>query len=90
MLLAELFNDNKDILYNEAMMEEITNQIAIMINEVRIEWYYKSHLLDFLRSLIYYKDKHIAVNQSRILAKLQDSKKNFIYYMFDKVDKIPN
>jgi hypothetical protein len=25
MLLAELFNDNKDILYNENMMEDITN-----------------------------------------------------------------
>jgi hypothetical protein len=24
MLLAELFNDNKDILYNENIMEEIT------------------------------------------------------------------
>lgn len=59
-----------------------------MINEVMIEYYYKSHLLDFLRSLIYYKDKHIVINQSRILAKLQDSKKKHIYYMFDKLDKI--
>jgi hypothetical protein len=61
-----------------------------MINEVNIQWYYKSHLLDFLRSLIYYKDKHIVINQSRILAKLQDSKKKFIYYMFDKIDKSSN
>jgi hypothetical protein len=36
LLLAELFNDNKDILYNENMMEKITNEIAEMINEVRI------------------------------------------------------
>jgi hypothetical protein len=41
-------------------------------------------MLDFLRSLIYYKDKHITINQSRILAKLQDSKKKDIYYRFDK------
>jgi len=55
-----------------------------MINKVPIKNYYKSHMLDFLRSLIYYKDKHIIINQSRILAKLQDSKKKAIYYRFDK------
>ena len=71
-------------------MENITISIAQMVNDVRIEWYYKSHLLDFLRSLIYYKDKHIGINQTRILAKLQDSKKKNIYYMFDKMDKMPN
>lgn len=42
--------------------------------------YYKSHLLDFCRSLIYYKDQQIAINQSRILAKLQDPKKQNIFY----------
>lgn len=40
--------------------------------------------MDFFRSLIYYKDKYIPINQSRILAKMQDSKKNQIYYMFEK------
>lgn len=42
--------------------------------------YYKSHLLDFCRSLIFYKDQQISINQSRILAKLQDPKKQNIYY----------
>lgn len=57
-----------------------------MINNVPIHNYYKAHILDFLRSLIYYKDKHIIINQSRILAKLQDSKKKHIYYRFDKLE----
>lgn len=51
-----------------------------MINKVPVKTYYKSHLLDFFRTMLYYKDKHIIVNQSRILAKLQDSKKKHIYY----------
>ena len=54
------------------------------MNEVPIADYYKSHILDFLRSLIYYKDRHISVNQGRILAKLQDSKKPNIHYRFDR------
>lgn len=54
-----------------------------MVDKVPIENYYKSHLLDFFRSLVYYKDRHIIVNQSRILAKLQDSEKKSIYYRFD-------
>jgi hypothetical protein len=54
------------------------------VNEVPIADYYKSHILDFLRSLIYYKDRHISVNQGRILAKLQDSKKPNIHYRFDR------
>ena len=56
-------------------MEDTTNEISKLINDVPIDDYYKSHILDFLRSLVYYKDKHISINQSRILAKLQDSKK---------------
>jgi hypothetical protein len=55
-----------------------------MVNTVPVETYYKSHLLDFFRTMIYYKDKHIVVNQSRILAKLQDSKKKNIFYRIDK------
>lgn len=86
LLLSELFIDNKDILYNENLMSDITAEIADMINKVAILWYYKSHLLDFLRSLIYYKDKNISINQSKILAQLQDSKKVAIFYMFDKLD----
>ena len=50
-----------------------------MVNTVDINNYYKSHLLDFYRSLIYFKDKQIMINQSRILAKLQDPKKDYIY-----------
>ncbi len=57
-----------------------------MINSVPIKTYYKSHLLNFFRTMLYYKDKHIVVNQSRILAKLQDSKKKHIYYRVDKND----
>lgn len=57
-----------------------------MINKVPVKTYYKSHLLDFFRTMLYYKDKHIIVNQSRILAKLQDSKKKHIYYRLDKND----
>lgn len=57
-----------------------------LVNKVPIEDYYKSHILDFLRSLIYFKDRHIVINQSRILAKLQDSKKHNIHYRFDRTD----
>ena len=89
LLLSQLFIDNKDILYNENLMSDITAEIADMINKVAILWYYKSHLLDFLRSLIYYKDKNISINQSKILAQLQDSKKVAIFYMFDKLDRTP-
>ena len=70
-------------------MSDITAEIADMINKVAILWYYKSHLLDFLRSLIYYKDKNISINQSKILGQLQDSKKVAIFYMFDKLDRTP-
>jgi hypothetical protein len=38
--------------------------------------------------MLYYKDKHIIVNQSRILAKLQDSKKKHIYYRNDNKEEI--
>ena len=53
------------------------------MDKIPIENYYKAHVLDFLRSVIYFKDKHIAINQGRILAKLQDSKKHEIFYRFD-------
>lgn len=56
------------------------------MNKVPIEDYYKSHILDFLRSLVYFKDRHIVVNQGRILAKLQDSKKHNIHYRFDRTE----
>lgn len=82
-LLVELFTDNKALLFSEPEMETVTAEIAEMINCVTIRSYYKAHLLDFLRSLAYYKDKHIPVNKSRILAKLQDSEKDNIYYRFD-------
>lgn len=68
-------------------METTTILFSEMVDEVPIKNnYYKAHVLDFLRSMIYYKDKHIIVNQSRILAKLQDFKKKNIYYRFDKKD----
>ena len=51
-----------------------------MVNTVDRNNYYKSHLLDFYRSLIYFKDKQIPINQSRVLAKLQDPKKEHIFY----------
>jgi|JI10StandDraft_1071094.scaffolds.fasta_scaffold2114268_1 hypothetical protein len=57
-----------------------------LVNKVPIEDYYKSHILDFMRSLIYFKDRHIVINQGRILAKLQDSKKYNIHYRFDKTE----
>jgi len=57
-----------------------------MVNTAPIENYYKSHLLDFFRTMIYYKDRHIKTNQARILAKLQDSKKKNIYYRYDKAN----
>lgn len=68
-------------------MEQSANFISEMVNKVSIDNYYKSHILDFIRSLIYYKDKQIKINQSKILAKLQDSKKEHIYYRFDCSDK---
>jgi hypothetical protein len=71
-------------------MEQTTIEISEMINKVPIRNYYKSHILDFLRSLIYFKDKQITINQSRILAKLQDSKKKHIYYRFDKKESNMN
>lgn len=62
-----------------------------MINTAPIKNYYKSHLLDFFRTMIYYKDGHIKSNQARILAKLQDSKKKSIYYRYDKGNqKLPS
>jgi UDP-N-acetyl-D-mannosaminuronic acid transferase (WecB/TagA/CpsF family) len=57
-----------------------------MVNKVPVQTYYKSHLLDFFRTMIFYKDTHITLNQSRILAKLQDSKKKNIYYRSDKTN----
>lgn len=67
-------------------MEKISIDVSEMVNTVPVENYYKSHLLDFFRTLIYYKDRHIKVNQAKILAKLQDSKKKFIFYRFDKTN----
>lgn len=78
--MAELFSHNKTILFNEQEIEQTCESICEFVNEVSIQNYYKSHLLDFCRSLIYYKDQQIAINQSRILAKLQDPKKENIYY----------
>ena len=84
VFLAEFYNDNRDLLYKQSEMEQVANEISELVNDVPIEDYYKSHILDFLRSLIYYKDRHIVANQSRILAKLQDSKKKNIHYHFDR------
>jgi hypothetical protein len=67
-------------------MEQISIEVSEMINTAPIKNYYKSHLLDFFRTMIYYKDGHIKSNQARILAKLQDSKKKSIYYRFDKAN----
>lgn len=86
LLLTELFTDNKDILYNEVIMENTANEMSELVNKVPIEDYYKSHILDFMRSMIYFKDRHIVINQGRILAKLQDSKKYNIHYRFDKTE----
>ena len=66
-------------------MEDIANEISELVEEIPIENYYKSHVLDFFRSVIYFKDKQISVNQGRILAKLQDSKKHEIFYRFDPI-----
>jgi mRNA-degrading endonuclease YafQ of YafQ-DinJ toxin-antitoxin module len=83
LFLNELFTDNKDILYNENLMEEIASSMTLLVDQIPIEDYYKSHVLDFFRSMTYFKDKHIVINQGRILAKLQDSKKHNIFYRFD-------
>ena len=65
-----------------------SEEICEHVNTVSLNNYYKSHLLDFYRSLIYFKDKQIMINQSRILAKLQDPKKNGIFYrVFNPTDE---
>lgn len=75
-----MFSHNKSILFNELIIEETCEEICTLINDVSLESFYKSHLLDFFRTMVYYKNKQISFNQGKILAKLQDSKKEFIYY----------
>ncbi len=67
-------------------MEQVSIDVSEMVNTVPVKNYYKSHLLDFFRTMIYYKDRHIKANQAKILAKLQDSKKKHIYYRYDKTN----
>lgn len=59
-------------------------RVSEMVNMTPVKTYYKSHLLDLFRTMIYYKDRHIKANQARILAKLQDSKKKNIHYRYDR------
>lgn len=75
----EMYDNNKNMLYNEREVHSLTSQICEIINSLPETSFYRSKLLDFFRCLIFFNEKALPFNQILILKIMQDdSYKNIL------------
>ena len=80
----EIYDNNKNMLYNENEIQRLTTDICNIINSLDKESYYRSKLLDFFRALIFFNDKNLKFNQIRILKIMQDDEYGNVLISVDK------
>ena len=68
----EMYDNNKNMLYNEREIVSLTTTICEIINTLPDESFYRAKLLDFFRCLVYFNEKALRPNQIRILKTMQD------------------
>ena len=68
----ELYDNNKNLLYNEKEINTLTKRICEIINQLPDSSFYRSKLLDFFRCLIFFNEKALQSNQIMILKIMQD------------------
>lgn len=68
----ELYDNNKNMLYNEKEINTLTKRICEIINSLDDSSFYRSKLLDFFRCLIFFNEKALQSNQIMILKIMQD------------------
>lgn len=68
----ELYDNNKNLLYNEKEINSLTKCICDIINRLPDDSFYRSKLLDFFRCLIFFNEKALLTNQIMILKIMQD------------------
>lgn len=67
-----MFDNNKNILFNEADITRLIKDICVVMENEPDDSFYKSKLLDFFRFLIYCNGKSLKFNQIQILKIMQD------------------
>jgi hypothetical protein len=70
--MKEIYDNNKNMLYNETDIVQVIKEICSIIDSEPIESFYKSKLLDFFRYLIFCNEKALQFNQIQILKIMQD------------------
>ena len=85
-LLKEMYDNNKNMLYNETEIQILIRLLCENINNQH-DTFYKSKLLDFFRFLIYLNGKALKNNQILILKTMQDDDYQEIIFRYS-VDAI--
>lgn len=71
--LKEMYDNNKNMLFNETEILDLIKLICRVIQEEMVSFsYYKAKLLDFFRYLIYCNGRALKWNQIQILKIMQD------------------
>ena len=80
-LLKEMYDNNKNMLYNEGEIQILIRLLCENINSQN-DTFYKSKLLDFFRFLIYLNGKTLKNNQILILKIMQDDDYRHIIFRY--------
>ena len=80
-LLKEMYDNNKNMLYNDAEIQVLIKLLCENIN-IQNDTFYKSKLLDFFRFLIYLNGKTLKNNQILILKNMQDDDYQHIIFRY--------
>lgn len=70
-LLKELYDNNKNMLYNDTQIYSLIRHICDLVDKQQ-DLLYKAKMLDFFRYLIYLNNKCLRNNQIQILKIMQD------------------
>ena len=84
-----MYDNNKNMLYNESQVFELIKFMCDTIEEESNSSYYKSKLLDFFRYLIYCNGRSLQFIQIQILKIMQDDSYKNIMLSSDDLDKLP-
>lgn len=87
--LKEMYDNNKNMLYNESQVFELIKFMCDTIEEEDHSSYYKSKLLDFFRYLIYCNGRSLKFIQIQILKIMQDDSYKNIMLNSDDLKRLP-
>lgn len=87
--LKEMYDNNKNMLYNESQVFELIKFMCDTIEAEETTSYYKSKLLDFFRYLIYCNGRSLKFIQIQILKIMQDDTYKNIMLSSDDLDELP-